>query len=132
MSTSAKQIVSPDKLVLAGILSIAAIGLIHLLEVPDELEEATYLGLLFLANCGAAVVAAIGIYRNDRWGWILGAVLAAGSFAGYVVSRTVGLPGMEVEDWLQPSGVLAMLAEGLFIGLWLMTTVHRPKRTSLE
>ena len=132
MSTSAKQIVSPDKLVLAGILLIAALGLIHLLEAPDEFEEATYLGLLFLANFGGTVVAAIGIYRNDRWGWILGAVLAAGSFVGYAISCTVGLPGLEVEDWLQPSGVLAMLVEALFIGLWLTTSVRRPEGAGLE
>ena len=37
---------------------IVALGLIHLLEAPEELEEATYLGLLFLANFGGAVVAA--------------------------------------------------------------------------
>ena len=36
---------------------IMALGLIHLLEAPEELEEATYLGLLFLANFGGAVVA---------------------------------------------------------------------------
>ena len=41
-----------------GILLIVALGLIHLLEAPEELEEATYLGLLFLANVGGAVVAA--------------------------------------------------------------------------
>jgi hypothetical protein len=39
----------------AGILLIVALGLIHLLEAPEELEEATYLGLLFLANVGGAV-----------------------------------------------------------------------------
>ena len=38
-----------------GILLIVALGLIHLLEAPEELEEATYLGLLFLANFGGAV-----------------------------------------------------------------------------
>lgn len=42
-----------------GILLIVALGLIHLLEASEELEEATYLGLLFLANFGGAAVAAI-------------------------------------------------------------------------
>jgi uncharacterized membrane protein YfcA len=111
----------------AGASLIAALGLIHLLEAPEELEEATYLGLLFLANFGGAVVAAIGIYRNSGWGWNLGALLAGGAFAGYVISRTVGLPGMDVEEWLEPLGVLSMLIEVLFLGLWL-TTVARPAK----
>jgi hypothetical protein len=90
MSTSTKRIISPDKPVWAGIFLIAALGLIHLLEAPDELGEATYLGLLFLANFGGAIVATIGIYRNYRWGWLLGAVLAAGAFVEHVISCTAG------------------------------------------
>jgi hypothetical protein len=39
---------------------------------------------------------------------------------------------MEVEGWLDPSGVLAMLVEVLFMGLWLTTSVRRPKGASLE
>jgi hypothetical protein len=127
MSTLTKRIISPDKLVWAGALLIAALGLIHLVEAPDELEEATYLGLLFLANFGGAVVAAIGIYRNYRWGWLFGVMLAGGSFVGYVVSRTMGLPGLPVEEWLQPLGVLALLVEALFVGLYL-TIFFRPAK----
>ena len=132
MSTSTKRIISPDKLVWTGILLIAALGLIHLLEAPEELEEATYLGLLFLANFGGAVVAAIGLYRNDRWAWLLGVMLAGGSFVGYVVSCTVGLPGLEVEEWLQPLGLLSLLVEGLFIGLYLTIFVRPAKEARID
>jgi hypothetical protein len=127
MSTLTKRIISPDMLVLAGALLIAALGLIHLLEAPDELEEATYVGLLFLANFGGAVVAAIGIYRNYRWGWLFGVTLAGGSFVGYVVSRTVGLPGLDIEEWLEPLGMLSLLVEALFVGLYL-TSLIRPAK----
>jgi uncharacterized membrane protein YfcA len=132
MSTLTKRIISPDKLVWAGVLLIAALGLIHLLEAPEELEEATYLGVLFLANFGGAIVAAIGIYRNYGWGWILGVMLAGGSFVGYVVSSTVGLPGLEVEEWLQPVGVLALLVESLFVGLCLTIFIRPTKEASID
>ena len=111
----------------AGASLIAAVGLIHLLEAPEELEEATYLGLLFLANFGGAVVAAIGIYRGHKWGWGLGVLLAGGAFVGYVISRTLGLPGMPVEEWLEPLGVISMLVEGLFLGLGLAIFAHPAK-----
>src|SRR5215217_3029984 len=128
MSTLTRGTVSPGKLAWAGASLIAAVGLIHLLEAPEELEEATYLGLLFLANFGGAVVAAIGIYRNHRWSWLLGVMLAGGAFVGYVLSRTVGLPGLEVEEeWLEPLGLVALLVEGLFVGLWLTISVRRAK-----
>jgi drug/metabolite transporter (DMT)-like permease len=132
MSTLTKRIISPDKLVWAGALLIAALGLIHLVEAPDELEEATYLGLLFLANFGGAVVAAIGIYRNYRWGWLFGVMLAGGSFVGYVVSRTMSLPGLPVEEWLQPLGVLALLVEALFVGLYLTIFVRLAKEARTD
>jgi hypothetical protein len=118
-STPINRAIFPGKLAWAGASLIAAVGLIHLLEAPEELEEATYLGLLFLANFGGAVAAAIGIYRGHTWGWGLGVLLAGGAFVGYVISRTLGLPGMPVEAWLEPLGVLSLLVEGLFIGLGL-------------
>jgi len=132
MSTSTAKTIFPSKLAWSGALLIAAVGLIHLLEAPEELEEATYLGLLFLANVGGAVVAAIGIYRNYRWGWGLGALAAGGAFAGYVISRTIGLPGMPVEDWLEPLGVLSLVVEGLFIGLWLAIFARPAKEVRMD
>ena len=131
-STPIKRTIVPGKLAWAGASLIAAVGLIHLLEAPEELEEATYLGLLFLANFGGAVVAAIGIYRGHKWGWGLGALLAGGAFAGYVISRTLGLPGMPVEVWLEPLGVLSLLVEGLFIGLGLAILVRPAKEARID
>ena len=133
MSTSTKRIISPGKLAWVGTSLIAVVGLIHLLEVPEELEEVTYLGLLFLANFGGTVVAAIGIYRNYRWGWSLGALVAGGAFVGYVVSRTIGLPGLPVEEeWLEPLGVLALLVEALFVGLCLTIFVRSTKEARMD
>ena len=50
-----------------------------------------------------------------------------GAFVGYVISRTVGLPGLPVEEeWLEPLGLLSLLVEALFVGLYL-TVFARPK-----
>jgi uncharacterized membrane protein YfcA len=74
-----------------GVALIVVIGLIHLIDAPDSLEESTIKGVLFLANFLGALVAAFGIYRNDSWGCALGVIIAAGAFIGYVLSRTVGI-----------------------------------------
>ncbi len=94
---------------------IALIGLIHLSMVPQEYGEAPYMGILFGINFIAAIIAALGILRQETWGWLLGVGIAVGSLIGYILSRTVGLPGMEIEAWLQPLGVLSLLAEGAFL-----------------
>ena len=98
-----------------SIALITVIGVDHLLLMRGEYDEAHYLGMLFVANFFGAIVAAVGIYRGSLWGWLLGLAIAVGSLIGYVLSRTVGMPGMEVEAWLQPAGILSLLAEAAFI-----------------
>ena len=113
-----------------AIAAIVATGLIHLGEAPDAFGEATYKGLLFVANGVFALVAAVGVYRDRRaWGWSLGLLVAGGAFIGYVLSRTVGLPGLppEPDAWLEPMGVASLIAEGLFIMLFLVAR-PRPSR----
>ncbi|MCX6048967.1 MAG: hypothetical protein NT075_28030 [Chloroflexi bacterium] len=73
-----------------AIALILATGIIHFMEAPENLSEAPYKGVLFLLNGIGALIAAIGIYRGSRsWGWGLGALVAAGAVAGYIMSRTV-------------------------------------------
>ncbi len=100
-----------------GVLGIFAAGLIHLYMAPQEYQETPYMGILFGANFAAAIVAMAGIYMQRMWGWWLGIGIAVCSMIGYVLSRTVGLPGMEIEAWLQPIGVLSLVVEGMFIVL---------------
>ncbi len=96
---------------------IAVVGIIHLVTMRGQYDEAHYMGMLFAANFAGGILAAIGIYRGSIWGWLLGILVAAGALLGYVASRTVGLPGMEVESWLQPMGILSVIAEAAFLAL---------------
>lgn len=109
------------KLMWAGILLIAVVGLIHLISAPEYFEFATYLGLLFVANFVGAAVAAIGIYWGAWWGWPLGVLVAGGAFVMYLVSRAIGLPGLpeSEQEWLDPLGVLSLLVEGFFVGAYV-------------
>ena len=88
-----------------GLTLILQTGLVHLYLAPESFTEAVYEGLLFVANAIGAVVAAYGIYRGKVWGWNLGILIAAGSIVAYIISRTVGLPGMEIEEWSNSVGV---------------------------
>jgi hypothetical protein len=102
-----------------GLALIIITAIIHFVDAPDAFAEATYKGLLFMANGIGALVAAGAILTGRRWGWSLGALVAAGAFIGYVLSRTVGMPGLPAEPdaWLEPLGLLSLLAEGLFVTL---------------
>jgi len=112
-----------------GIALILVTGIIHLLDAPDSFEEMFYKGALFALSGGAAVFAAIGIYRGSRgWGWNLGAMVAGGAFVGYILSRTIGLPGIPPDEWLEPMGLLSLFAEAGFMLLygWMLWKERTP------
>jgi uncharacterized membrane protein YfcA len=112
-----------------GVALIVVIGLVHLIDAPDSLEESTIKGVLFLANFLGALVAAFGIYRNDSWGWALGVIIAAGAFVSYIISRTVGIFGLPPDEWLEPLGVLSLVVEALFVLLFVRMFASRTEQS---
>lgn len=106
----------------AAILLIVAVGLIHLIGAPQHYMAAPYVGVGFVVNFIGALVAAVGLYRDVLWGWLVGALVAGGALVMYVVSRSVGLPGFEhaVGRWSGPLGVLSLVVEALFIAVFLL------------
>ena len=104
-----------------AIILILATGILHYVTAAEEYSEARYMGVLFLANFLGSLISAFGISRRKLgWGWILGVVIAAGSIVGYIQSRTAGMPGMEVEEWYDPIGVPALIAEALFLLVFVL------------
>jgi len=118
---SNKQSAISSTLIGAAIALIVVTGLIHLVSAPDDFSEAAYKGAMFVANGFAALIAAAGIYRGSKtWGWGLGLLVAGGAMVMYVVSRTIGLPGLGVDDaWFEPIGVLSLIVEGAYVVLAL-------------
>ena len=63
-------------------------------------REAAYLGVLFLlAGAGFGWVAWKLLRSDDLDSWLVAAALAMGVAAGYLLSCTVGLPGLPIEHW---------------------------------
>ena len=82
-----------------AIVAILGTGLIHIMEARDSFSDATYKGLLSVANGLGALVA----------------------------SRTIGLPGLPAEPdaWFEPMGVASLVCEGLFVVLFAVTQTRR-------
>ena len=105
-----------------GIGLILVSGVVHLIDAQDSLKEAAYKGWLFYANFLATLVTAFGIYCSKLWGWKLGFVISVVSITLYCLSRSVGLPLIpdEPDAWFEPLGVISLLAEGLFVLIYII------------
>ncbi len=96
-----------------AIILILATGYLHFITIPEEYAEAPYMGWLFFANGIGSIIAAVAIYRNKAWwGWTLGILISVGSILGYIQSRTLGMPGMEVEEWPNIAGIFNLATGG--------------------
>jgi len=87
----------------------------YLFEHTSEPGRAEYLlELILVANVIAALAAAAGIYRGQRWGSRLGIGVCLVSALLWLAQETVGLPGLP-QQWLEPSRIVALLLEGIFV-----------------
>lgn len=103
-----------------AIILILQIGLFQYLISQPQYDKAAYLGYIALGNAVAALVSAILISRGNRLGWWLGFFVSAESIVGFVLTRTVALPGMAVEPWLYPYGIVGTIVAGVFILFFLI------------
>ena len=111
-------------LVGAGLLGI---GLIHLLDLRSKFDETPYLGILYVALIlGCVAVAGLLAFRWSARLWAAAALLAGLPLAGYIVSRSVGLPGAkdDIGNWLEPLGLASLFVEAVTLILCLAATTR--------
>jgi hypothetical protein len=89
---------------------------IHVDLAPDHLHEIPYVGAGFVLASALLVLALVGVLRDARVGWLLGAGVCAGMAGLFVLSRTTGLPGLH-EEWTSDHGLglYALAGEAVFL-----------------
>lgn len=94
-------------------------GVLHLANAQSQYDKAPYLGYIFMSILLGALVAAFGIYHNQKWGWLIGAFTSLISLVLFLSARMVTLPDLPLQPWNYPFGVVALVTEGLFLLLCL-------------
>ena len=114
-----------------AVVGLAAVALIHLLDLPDTIRETPYLGALYVAlMAGTIVVGGALVHRPDARWFAAAALLAAATIAGFILSRTTGLPGADdIGNWIEPLGMASLFVEGAVVALASAVLVgRRPAR----
>jgi hypothetical protein len=98
--------------------TLVASGIVHIPVIPMHLEEAPYIGYLFIALTAVCFALAAAVLLVDSiLVWAAGGVVTALAVIAYVLSRTVGLPQIQddIGNWSEPLGIAAITAETLTV-----------------
>lgn len=111
---------------------MAATGLLHLLLAPEYLSSQAYIGVGFIVGAAISAWVAIRLWNTeDTLAWSIGALTAAGMFAGFVLSRTTGLPGFHEAEW-ELSGLVSLVLEAGVVGTWFAFRRHAVAGSAAE
>jgi MFS family permease len=126
--------VTPVPLLVAGAGLLIAIAIIHLQDQGGLLGGVSPTWLkygYYLVEIGA-LVSALFVIRGKAIGWVLGLASSVGPFVGYILSRSVGVPGDpgDVGNWGYLLGTVSLLVEGSFaiVAVLCLTRLHRTRR----
>jgi hypothetical protein len=118
----------------AGAVALAAVAVIHVIDLPSTLSETPLIGYgYFLLIAAALLGAALLLTVPETRVWILVDLVAFGAILAYVLSRTSGLPTdrFDVGNWNCALGIAAVSTETLIVllAVWRMHPV-RPLSTA--
>jgi hypothetical protein len=114
----------------AGAIALAAVAVIHVLDLPSTLTATPLIGYGYFLLIGAALAgAAMLMTTPGPHAWALADLIATGALLAYVLSRTTGLPTdtLDVGNWNCALGIAAVSTETLIVllALWRMQPQRR-------
>jgi hypothetical protein len=107
---------------LLAVVGLAGIAVIHVLDAPDTFDGVKYIFWLYIAIIvGAIPFSLLLLQWSSRLAWVGPALLAAGPLVGYLLTRSVGLPGDsgDIGNWLDSLGLASMFVEAAVLSLSL-------------
>ena len=111
-----------------GALALAALAIIHVVDLPGTLGPTPLIGIGYLGIIAAAIVIGGVLIAGPHWlAWAATAAVAASAMVGYVLTRA--LPGGflgdhgDVGNWHCPLGIAALSVESVIILLILLVAL---------
>ena len=126
-------LMSDDTKATVPVLTVAAslalaIAVIHLQDqggLPGDQSPVWLKYAFYMVELSSTISAAL-LIRGKTFGWLLGLGSSIGPMTGYILSRTVGLPGDsgDVGNWGYVLGTVSLIVEGSFVVLAVVCLVR--------
>ncbi len=118
-------------------LALAAVvtAVAHVPVIAPHLDEAPYMGVLFIVLTLACSALALGALVSDSDAiYALSIVTCGGAIVGYAATRLVAFPMLagDVGNWLEPLGVVSVLAEAVVVVSAITALVSSARSASLH
>ena len=114
-----------------GVLGLAAVAVVHLVQISDTFAESPSLAVAFVLLSAAGLVLAVQLLRRATAAvWLAVAVLNAVVILGYVFTRvfSTGFDDGDVGNWSEALGVASIVIEGLLVLLAVYAVVELNRR----
>ena len=104
------------------VVGLAGIAVIHAVDSVGKWSEVRYMFWMYMALIvGSLATAGAVLFTRSRAALLAAGAVAASAFAGYVLSRTTGLPNAtdDIGNWTEPLGLASLLVEGCVVAVAL-------------
>jgi hypothetical protein len=107
----------PQRWVLALAAAVAATA--HVPVIAPHLDEAPYMGILFIVLTAAcSVLAVAALVRDTAVVYSLATLTCGLAIIGYAATRLVAFPMLadDVGNWMEPLGIVSIVSEAVVVG----------------
>lgn len=118
----------------ATVATIAVAAVAHIPVIAPHLEEAPYMGVLFIALTAACLTLGAAIAATDAtWAYRSAAAVCGAAVLAYAATRLVAFPQLadDVGNWFEPLGVVSVVSETLVVALALLVLHRRSSGSSV-
>lgn len=97
-------------------VSIGLIGIagVHIADLPAKWDETRYIAFMYIGAIAACLFLIDRlVVKTSKRDYLLSSFVSISVLLGYVVNRTVGMPGAteDIGNWFEPLGLLSLFIE---------------------
>ena len=112
----------------ALVVAIAVAAVAHIPVIAPHLDEAPYMGVLFIVFTVACFGLGVAVALTGKaWAYLASVAVCGAGVVTYAATRLVAFPQLsdDVGNWFEPLGVVSVISEAVVVALALLVLQQR-------